>query len=281
MAAIPDPSDQYPMPGDPGPSPTDTSDFAKLVTGWYQQLLGRSPSAAEIQAHRGNPSGLDGVYGVIARSPEAAAYAKAAAAAAAAAATAPAKPPGPTTYSLGGFDTGKLNDPAKYNDKYSHALKDQFLPAIGSFTPTTENLDLIVAAINANGGKATRTGKDTIDFGDGAGPIDVITDVGGPGAGWSFQNTTGNALWEKANPSAKVAPTTTANPSATSLYEPGGASPPASNVAPATAPVGASLLALATAGADPGGRGILQARQAKGPIAPISGPSLMDLIKQY
>jgi hypothetical protein len=43
------------------------------------------------------------------------------------------------------------------------------------------------------------TGDDTIDYGDGYGPIDVITSVGTPGAGWAFQNTTGNARWEAKN----------------------------------------------------------------------------------
>lgn len=50
--------------------------FVDQVTKWYKELLGpdRTPSAEEVQSHYGNPSGLDGVYGTIANSKEAAAY---------------------------------------------------------------------------------------------------------------------------------------------------------------------------------------------------------------
>ena len=103
----------------------------------------------------------------------------------------------PTSYTLGlGFVPEKLNDPSFYNEKYSHALKDQFLPAMQGLAPTTASLTLIVDAINARGGHATVAGKDLIDFGDGNGPIDVIVDVDGRNAQWGFQNTTGNGQWE-------------------------------------------------------------------------------------
>ncbi len=62
-------------PADPTATPpANASD--KQVIEWYQTLLGRTPSETELASHRGNPAGLDGVYGVIARSPEAQAYAK-------------------------------------------------------------------------------------------------------------------------------------------------------------------------------------------------------------
>ena len=103
-----------------------------------------------------------------------------------------------TSYTLGiGFVPEKLNDPTYFSEKYSHALKEQFLPAMQGLSPTTENLQRIVDTINANGGHATVTGKDTIDFGDDNGPIDVIVDVGGANAQWGFQNTTGNEAWTK------------------------------------------------------------------------------------
>ena len=105
----------------------------------------------------------------------------------------------PTNYSLAGFVSEKLNDPAYYSEKYSHTLKDQFLPAMKGLPPTTESLQRIVDTINAAGGKATVAGKDLIDFGDGAGPIDVIVDVDGQNARWWFQNTTGNSQWESKN----------------------------------------------------------------------------------
>jgi len=105
-----------------------------------------------------------------------------------------------TSYTLGiGFVPEKLNDPTYFSEKYSRALKQQFLPAMQGLSPVTESLQKIVDKINANGGKATVTGKDTIDFGDDNGPIDVIVDVGGANPQWGFQNTSGNELWAKRN----------------------------------------------------------------------------------
>ena len=96
----------------------------------------------------------------------------------------------PTNYTLGiGFVPWKLNDPTYYSGKYSHALKDQFLPAMQGLSPTAESVQTIVDRINANGGHAVKTAKDCIDFGDDRGPIDVIVDVGGANAQWGFQNS--------------------------------------------------------------------------------------------
>lgn len=78
------PTDNTQLPTLPGQQPginhaysaqTGADDFSKQIAAWYQQFLGRTPNADEIAAHRGNPAGPDGVYGVISRSPEAAAYA--------------------------------------------------------------------------------------------------------------------------------------------------------------------------------------------------------------
>jgi hypothetical protein len=113
---------------------------------------------------------------------------------------APTAPAVLTSYTLGiGFVPSKLNDPTYFSEKYSHALKEQFLPAMQGLSPVTESLQKIVDTINANGGHAKVTGKDTIDFGDDMGPIDVIVDVGGANAQWGFQNTTGNEAWTKRN----------------------------------------------------------------------------------
>ena len=123
----------------------------------------------------------------------------------------PEKPAALTSYTLGiGFVPEKLNDPTYFSEKYSRALKQQFLPAMQGLSPVTESLQKIVDRINANGGKATVTGKDTIDFGDDNGPIDVIVDVGGANPQWGFQNTSGNELWAKRN--AVVSPMVSPHP---------------------------------------------------------------------
>ena len=115
--------------------------------------------------------------------------------------------PALTSYTLGiGFVPEKLNSPTYFSEKYSHALKEQFLPAMQGLSPVTESLKTIVDIINANGGHAKVTGKDTIDFGDDMGPIDVIVDVGGANPQWGFQNTTGNDLWAKRNPPVEAPP---------------------------------------------------------------------------
>lgn len=105
-----------------------------------------------------------------------------------------------TTHTLDGFDTTKLNDPTYESSKYTKALR-QFTASINGKPPTTDSLNALVAEAKANGfPNAKVSGKDTIDYGDGNGPIDVIIDVGGPNAKWAFQNTTGNAQWEAAHP---------------------------------------------------------------------------------
>jgi len=62
--------------------PSAPDAFAAQVTEWYQQFLHRDPSPAEIEVHRNNPGGLDGVYGAIAQSKEATNYTAPAAASA-------------------------------------------------------------------------------------------------------------------------------------------------------------------------------------------------------
>ncbi len=93
---------------------------------------------------------------------------------------------GKSTYNpIPGFDLGKLNDPAHVTTKYTfgRAVQDLGLAA------TSGNLQAIVDHFNAKGGKATVTGDDTIDFGDGFGSIDVIFSVGDPEARWQWLPT--------------------------------------------------------------------------------------------
>lgn len=54
----------------PAPPPSADDAFAAQVRAWYHDMLFRDPSAGEIDAHRGNPSGLQGVYDTIIGSAE-------------------------------------------------------------------------------------------------------------------------------------------------------------------------------------------------------------------
>jgi hypothetical protein len=87
-----------------------------------------------------------------------------------------------------GFVLSKIQDPTHVSQKYSAALR-VFSQAIGGLKPSADSLPSIVTFAQANGfPKAAITKSDSIDFGDGAGPIDLIVDVDGPNAAWSFQN---------------------------------------------------------------------------------------------
>jgi hypothetical protein len=98
-------------------------------------------------------------------------------------------PAASSTYNpVQGFVLSKLEDPTHVTEKYSAAVR-VFSRAIGGLSPKTESLPAIAAFAQANGfPNAKVTGDDTIDFGDGYGSIDVITDVGGPNANWWFNN---------------------------------------------------------------------------------------------
>jgi hypothetical protein len=88
-----------------------------------------------------------------------------------------------------GFDFGKLSNPAYSSAKYTPAVR-VFSAAIaaGNLQPGTESLGAIVAYAKAHGfDKAAVTGGDSIDFGDGAGAIDVVTNSkSGRDMGWWF-----------------------------------------------------------------------------------------------
>jgi hypothetical protein len=89
---------------------------------------------------------------------------------------------------ISGFVLSKIQDPTHVTQKYSAALR-AFSQAIAGLKPTPESLPAIVTFAKANGfPDAKITKSDSIDFGDGTGAVDVIVDVDGPNASWSFQN---------------------------------------------------------------------------------------------
>jgi hypothetical protein len=89
---------------------------------------------------------------------------------------------------ISGFVLSKIQDPTHVTQKYSAALR-AFSQAIAGLKPVPESLPAIVTFAKANGfPDAKITKSDSIDFGDGIGAVDVIVDVDGPNASWSFQN---------------------------------------------------------------------------------------------
>ena len=87
-----------------------------------------------------------------------------------------------------GFDTGKINDPLKNNEKYTPALRvfSRGLAALGLDAAVSRgNLQPLVDYAKQRGFPNAKTvSDDKIDFGDGRGGIDVIT----AGGTWWFQN---------------------------------------------------------------------------------------------
>lgn len=57
-----------PVASPPGPSATD--DFERTLQGWYTRYLGRPATPEEMDSHRGNPGGINGVLSTIMQSPE-------------------------------------------------------------------------------------------------------------------------------------------------------------------------------------------------------------------
>lgn len=89
-----------------------------------------------------------------------------------------------------GFDFTKLSNQGYVNEKYSPAVRlfSRAIAATGMDPRTARgNLQGLVNWINANGGTARVVGDDRIDFGDGRGPIDVLTS----GGSWWFNNLPG------------------------------------------------------------------------------------------
>jgi hypothetical protein len=89
----------------------------------------------------------------------------------------------PTTYQpMIGFDYTKLNDLSHTTPKYVFARATQTVNLALNRTLRSDGLQQIVDVVKKNGyPDAKVTGKDSIDFGDGNGDIDVLT---GDGQWW-------------------------------------------------------------------------------------------------
>lgn len=105
----------------------------------------------------------------------------------AAAATVKAASSTPNYAPMAGFDTSKINDLSHTSPKYLFARAVQDTGLLNA--ATTSNLQTLVDYLNAQGATASVAGKDVIDFGGSVGKIDVIFDVGGPGANWQWNPT--------------------------------------------------------------------------------------------
>ena len=78
-----------------------------------------------------------------------------------------------------GFDYVKLNTPSHTTPKYVFARATQDVPLAWDRASRSSGLQQIVDTVKQNGyPDAKVTGKDTIDFGDGNGDIDVLTSDG-------------------------------------------------------------------------------------------------------
>jgi hypothetical protein len=86
----------------------------------------------------------------------------------------------PRTYQpMMGFDYTKLNDPSHTTPKYVFARATQDVNLAWDRASRSGGLQQIVDAVKQNGyPDAKVTGKDSIDFGDGNGDIDVLTSEG-------------------------------------------------------------------------------------------------------
>ena len=78
-----------------------------------------------------------------------------------------------------GFDYVKLNTPDHTTPKYVFARATQDVPLAWDRASRSAGLQQIVDTVKQNGyPNAKVTGKDSIDFGDGHGDIDVLTSEG-------------------------------------------------------------------------------------------------------
>jgi hypothetical protein len=156
-----------PRPGRPGNTPppaTDWTAFDTQVKAWYTQLLGRAATAADLNAHHGNPAGLAGVYGVIAQSAEAKAYADRQKSGGGSTSTGPA----PAGY-----------DPAKWADTTHTTTKYEVGRILSKYPKTSAGIQQAMAEITAKYPGATFNGRDTLSGLPGTqGPVDVLTSGG-------------------------------------------------------------------------------------------------------
>ena len=99
--------------------------------------------------------------------------------AATAVATRPATADARTYQPMLGFDYTKLNTPTHTTPKYVFARATQDVNLAWDRLSRSAGLQQIVDLVKQNGyPNAAVTGKDSIDFGDGNGPIDVLTSEG-------------------------------------------------------------------------------------------------------
>ena len=119
---------------------------------------------------------------------------------------------------LPGWDQGKLNDPNKHDPKYDWA---RTIADVGGFgAGSRNNLQPFVDAYNQKyGGGAKVTGDDTVDFGDGYGPIDVLTSGG---QAWWNPTTGGGAGTASYNPGVNPYAGMNFNPQMSYAYKPAG-----------------------------------------------------------
>jgi hypothetical protein len=169
---------QYTQPTPPAPSPY-ASRYQSIVDA-YSKYLGRTPSDPEILSQTGHGSfgQFDPRLGYSIRniqgSPEAQAYASRQPAGAAAPTTG-----GQVSSAMPGWEQSKWADPSHNSIKYQAGrIFSQFDP-----NAIRQNPAPLLAALKAAGINATLVGDDKLDFGDGYGPIDVITS----GGQWAWQ----------------------------------------------------------------------------------------------
>lgn len=78
-----------------------------------------------------------------------------------------------------GYDSGKLNDPSYSTGKYNSAVQAFYNGLKQDVGLSRGGLGNMIAYLQANGFKGAKAvGDDKIDFGDGAGPIDVVRSDG-------------------------------------------------------------------------------------------------------
>lgn len=225
-------------------APTDYSvdDAKKIVQQEYQDAYGRAATDQEVNdALTGQglkPGdewvGSQGLQGVLGHIYQNAAAEKAAAAASSSAtagttadgtSTTPASGTSSSTTStptgggggdmsgLEGYDAGNFNDPTKSDPKYD------FGHIVAGVPPTPAGLDSVWDQVLAKFPNAKRVSDDTVDFGDGSGPVDVIRAAGDGGKAWHWEPTADASAADStaSSPAPSTAPAVPTTPGATGL----------------------------------------------------------------
>lgn len=195
---------------------TPTGDMKQDITSAYQTMLGREPDAEGLAAHMKNPGGLRGVMDTLYNSPEYAQYQQSQQQTGspqtsvddAGGFNEKTAPPNPLQAALApregwGFTsrTGgdgrfqytpmTMGDTSQFqgfnfenrSERDLNSLKYIFAQAASNVDVTQNDaIDKVVANLNQMGVPAKKVGPDSIDFGLGEGPMDVILG-GNPAAG--------------------------------------------------------------------------------------------------